>query len=482
MNINRFICILVCTMMVNFAIAQNYNIWTVSDHSHSNVITCNHDHGADKILKNLDPEDEFIPQKGERVDDAIGLNVLIVEGKASVDRVETLFPRDREQEFIDGISGYLGDIPNALVNETNYLSRDMPYLNNPFYMNYSASAVEMPSGFDDRDVMNFSDPNEGTGTNPLNEAIRNELIALESQEIFIDIIIIYLPVTPTLNNGSGSAKINCNLNDEYLIISLISNYDTHSNKNLILAGLTNTTSHEVGHTILLNHEKDTNGGLILQASFCDIENYAQVSESNSASFMSSSRNIAGLVAYKNENGSFMSKTNAFKAIETLLRKKWLPERSCTPIDWYADFDNDGFVDINNSVSACSQPEGYILETEIDCDDSNSNINPNADEIDNNEIDENCDGELLKTATDDREIIYGLDLFPNPTRDIISLQINSEHTILNISIFDQIGKKVKSISNINDWKLSIDLEDIESGIYSLVIFVKGDSIAKHVVKI
>jgi hypothetical protein len=43
--------------------------------------------------------------------------------------------------------------------------------------------------------------------------------------------------------------------------------------------------------------------------------------------------------------------------------------------FYADADGDGFGDLNTTISACSAPNGYVLNSD-DCDDMNAAINPN----------------------------------------------------------------------------------------------------------
>ena len=59
--------------------------------------------------------------------------------------------------------------------------------------------------------------------------------------------------------------------------------------------------------------------------------------------------------------------------------------------FYLDSDADGYGDINNSIVECSpvSPAGYS-ENSLDCDDTNSNISPEASETCNG-IDDNCDG-------------------------------------------------------------------------------------------
>ena len=64
--------------------------------------------------------------------------------------------------------------------------------------------------------------------------------------------------------------------------------------------------------------------------------------------------------------------------------------------YYADTDNDGFGNPNNTTEACSPPAGYVSDN-TDCDDSNSLININATEICNN-LDDNCDGQIDEGVT------------------------------------------------------------------------------------
>ncbi|GGG43443.1 putative metal-binding motif-containing protein [Bizionia arctica] len=59
-------------------------------------------------------------------------------------------------------------------------------------------------------------------------------------------------------------------------------------------------------------------------------------------------------------------------------------------DWYEDADGDGYGNISSYIGQSDQPQGYVRD-HSDCDDTNANIYPNAIEIPDNDIDENCNG-------------------------------------------------------------------------------------------
>ncbi len=64
-------------------------------------------------------------------------------------------------------------------------------------------------------------------------------------------------------------------------------------------------------------------------------------------------------------------------------------------EWYADADEDGFGDSDDSQESCGQPTGYVAD-DTDCDDTDGAINPDASE-ECDEADNDCDG-----LTDDED--------------------------------------------------------------------------------
>jgi hypothetical protein len=58
--------------------------------------------------------------------------------------------------------------------------------------------------------------------------------------------------------------------------------------------------------------------------------------------------------------------------------------------FYRDADEDTYGDPDVWISGSSQPEGYVTD-DTDCDDADKDINPGADEIIGDDIDNDCDG-------------------------------------------------------------------------------------------
>ena len=140
-----------------------------------------------------------------------------------------------------------------------------------------------------------------------------------------------------------------------------------------------------------------------------------------------------------------------------------PNVSSTII-WYIDNDGDGFGNPNPTLTipACTEPLGFVNNSN-DCDDSNPNINPDALEIENNGIDEDCDGmDLITTSTADISTLE-IKIYPNPSNDIINIEVDR---ILNykVELLDLRGKILHRSSNSNE----INVRNLNKGIYLIII--------------
>jgi hypothetical protein len=58
--------------------------------------------------------------------------------------------------------------------------------------------------------------------------------------------------------------------------------------------------------------------------------------------------------------------------------------------WYIDKDGDGYGEEFVTEEACTQPDGYVADA-ADCDDDDANVNPDAEEICADNLDNDCDG-------------------------------------------------------------------------------------------
>ena len=66
--------------------------------------------------------------------------------------------------------------------------------------------------------------------------------------------------------------------------------------------------------------------------------------------------------------------------------------------WYADSDGDGFGDATSTNTACAEPSGYTA-IDTDCDDTDSDVHPDAEEVCWGTADSDCDGDAGLTDTD-----------------------------------------------------------------------------------
>jgi hypothetical protein len=130
-------------------------------------------------------------------------------------------------------------------------------------------------------------------------------------------------------------------------------------------------------------------------------------------------------------------------------------------DYFADNDMDGFGNPEVSLNACEQPPLFVLDN-TDCDDTDAGINPSAEEIDGNGIDEDCDGTDGISATHD---LAGttIEIFPNPTNGFLNIGL-SQNLDTRIELFSLDGKRVLEMNNVE----KLDISSYNDGVYLLRI--------------
>ncbi len=120
------------------------------------------------------------------------------------------------------------------------------------------------------------------------------------------------------------------------------------------------------------------------------------------------------------------------------------DENCDSIILIIDVDGDGF------------------NSDEDCDDNNPNINPDAVEIPNNGIDEDCDGSDLITSSEDTDA-NSINIYPNPVNDylVIDIKISGDYTL---DILSMNGEKLQ----LEIKKNIADVRKLENGLYLLKI--------------
>lgn len=134
---------------------------------------------------------------------------------------------------------------------------------------------------------------------------------------------------------------------------------------------------------------------------------------------------------------------------------------------YLDFDGDGFGTDESFVIACDKLDGYSYE-DGDCDDNDASINPNAEEIPGNEIDENCD-RLLGTSSTKDKITTHLEVYPNPTFDYLFLKSDKNENFI-VSLYSMQGNLICTYDSPD----RISLTDLPSSCYILKSVFKNDT--------
>ena len=151
------------------------------------------------------------------------------------------------------------------------------------------------------------------------------------------------------------------------------------------------------------------------------------------------------------------------------------DEGLTFLNYYFDGDDDGYG-IGNPTVSCTPINGYATQTG-DCDDSNNSVYPGATDTEGNNIDENCDG--VDGVLSIEVLSFESSVSPNPTTALIQIELNKTIS-LNIQVLDVNGK-VLITSNVEQKELTLDLSQLESGVYFIQLQNAQNKIIHRVIK-
>ncbi|MDF1698216.1 MAG: MopE-related protein, partial [Saprospiraceae bacterium] len=146
-------------------------------------------------------------------------------------------------------------------------------------------------------------------------------------------------------------------------------------------------------------------------------------------------------------------------------------------DENAEINPDAEEIANNEVDEDCDGEVLVIDNDMDgfnsdedCDDENADINPDAEEIANNGIDEDCDGVDL-VIDNVEEIIEGIvSISPNPSYDAFHIT-TEKYTNVSYRVLNLVGQEVKR-GSIEGMSSTIYMGEEASGVYLLMIEFNG----------
>jgi hypothetical protein len=143
--------------------------------------------------------------------------------------------------------------------------------------------------------------------------------------------------------------------------------------------------------------------------------------------------------------------------------------------FYEDADGDEFGDPNSTATGCTVPAGFVSNN-LDCDDTNPNINPNATDIPDNGIDEDCSGTDATTNIEELAALK-LTVYPNPSNGLLTVNFG-DIQINSITVTDLNGRVVTSFS-VNATSIDANLLELNNGLYIMNVSSDKGTVQKRI---
>ena len=128
--------------------------------------------------------------------------------------------------------------------------------------------------------------------------------------------------------------------------------------------------------------------------------------------------------------------------------------------YFRDNDSDSFGDANESIETCYNipPTGYVIDN-TDCDDNNNAIYPDANDVADNGIDEDCSGV---------DLFMERKLFPNPVSNELTVHYPFSGDLM-VQVIAMNGKVVQEEKRtFEDNRSKFDVSNLASAVYILRI--------------
>ena len=144
---------------------------------------------------------------------------------------------------------------------------------------------------------------------------------------------------------------------------------------------------------------------------------------------------------------------------------------------FEDADSDNYGNIAADSLSCELPEGFVINN-TDCDDTNPDIYPGAEEILNG-ADDDCNGSIDEGLQTNNILLSQLNIYPNPASEMLYIEYSgNEH--YTIEIVNVTGSIIYSDTKLLDTQ-TINISKFASGAYIIKIQTASGEVSVVFVK-